>query len=188
MSLRDLHIDGSWALFLDRDGVINRRLPGDYVKTPNELDLLPGVAHAISKLGSIFGKIIVVSNQQGIGKSLMTDADLALVHKKMLHEITLAGGRIDAIFYSPHLENQGHIMRKPNVGMGLAARKKFPGIRFKQSIMVGDSQGDMLFGKRLGMKTVLVGENPVIARHLADMVDFYFTDLAAFADEIRAFV
>lgn len=184
MSLRNLNIDSSWALFLDRDGVINCRLPGDYIKTPAQLVLLPGVAEAIARMSNIFARIVVVSNQQGIGKGLMTDADLEQIHDKLLHDIEMAGGRIDAIFYSPHLESQGHFMRKPNVGMGLAARRKFPEILFKRSIMVGDSLSDMLFGKRLGMKTVLVGEDHAIARTNPELVDYYFKDLPSFTDEV----
>ncbi len=187
MSLRSLNIDSSWALFLDRDGVINHRFPGDYVKTQAELRLLPGVAEAIARMNSIFGRIIIVSNQQGIGKGMMTEADLEKIHGKLMHEITMAGGRVDAIFYSPHLESQRHFMRKPNVGMGLAARRKFPEIHFKRSVMVGDSLSDMLFGKRLGMKTVLVGEDNAIAITKSAQVDYFFKNLASFADEIIAF-
>jgi histidinol-phosphate phosphatase family protein len=181
MSLKSLHIHNSWTLFLDRDGVINRRLTDDYVKSPDEFDLIPGVAEALRDLSKRFGKIIVVSNQQGIGKGLMTESDLERVHTKMLNLIKNAGGRIDAVFFASSLAHEQNIMRKPNIGMGLAARKKFPEIRFKRSIMAGDSFSDMKFGKRLGMKTVLIGDAVNIARLHPKLVDYHFADLHAFS-------
>lgn len=184
MSLKNLHIDASWTLFLDRDGVINRRLTDDYVKTPEEFEMLPGVAEAIHVCSQIFSRIIVVSNQQGIGKGVMTNDDLALVNQKMLSLVEKAGGRLDAVFYAPMLKREHHIMRKPRIGMGLAARRKFPEIRFRHSIMAGDSASDMQFGKCLGMKTVLIGESSEIARRLPRLVDFYFPSLFDLAKKV----
>lgn len=181
MSLRNLYIDKSWALFLDRDGVINERLPGDYVKSPESLVLIPGVPEAINMLSDVFGRIVVVSNQQGIGKGLMTEEELMLVNRKMRSLIESSGGRIDAVFYAPMLKTERHIMRKPRIGMGLAARKKFPEIRFRQSIMAGDAISDMQFGKCLGMKTILIGESVEIARRFPRLVDYYFPSLHDFA-------
>lgn len=181
MSLKSLHIDDSWTLFLDRDGVINRRLTDDYVKSPDDFELIPGVAEALKDLSKRFGKMIVVSNQQGIGKGLMTVSNLEKVHEKMLSLISNAGGRIDAVFFASSLANEQSIMRKPNIGMGLAARKRFPEIRFKSSIMAGDSFGDVQFGKRLGMKTVLIGDAVNIAKLHPKLVDYHFPDLQAFS-------
>ncbi|MBE0662272.1 MAG: HAD-IIIA family hydrolase [Bacteroidales bacterium] len=181
MSLKNLHIDASWTLFLDRDGVINQRLPDDYVKSPDEFELIAGVAEAVMDLSTRFGKIIVVSNQQGIGKGLMTESDLEMVHKKMFSLISNAGGKIDAVFFASSLAHEQNIMRKPNIGMGLAARKKFPEIRFKRSIMAGDSFGDVQFGKRLGMKTVLIGDDVNIAKLHPKLVDYHFADLHSFS-------
>ncbi len=181
MSLKNLHIDRTWTLFLDRDGVINRKLPGDYVKTPEEFELLPGVAEAIRIFGEYFGRIVVVSNQQGIGKGLMTSEHLSKVDSYMHHLIKDAGGRLDESFYAPMLEKEQHIMRKPGIGMGLAARKIFPEIRFKKSIMAGDSLSDMQFGKCLGMKTVLINESDQLAKEYSRLVDFHFTDLLLMA-------
>ena len=72
MNLQDLKIDRGWTLFLDRDGVINRRIVDDYVKSWDQFKFLPGVPDAIKRLAGVFGRIIVVSNQQGIGIGLMT--------------------------------------------------------------------------------------------------------------------
>jgi histidinol-phosphate phosphatase family protein len=181
MSLQNLQIDKSWTLFLDRDGVINHRLPGDYVKTPEQFQMIKGADKAIGLLSQIFGRTIVASNQQGVGKGIMTAEDLKLVDKKMNRLIEEAGGKLDAIFYAPMLAQERHIMRKPRIGMGLAARRKFPEIHFKRSVMAGDSLSDMQFGKCLGMKTVLIGESSAVARKFPKLVDYYFTTLYDFA-------
>jgi histidinol-phosphate phosphatase family protein len=184
MSLKDLGLDKRWTLFLDRDGVINRRIPGDYVKAPEALEILPGVPAAMNIFASTFGRIIIVTNQQGIGKGLMTFDDLEKVHKKMKTEIEAAGGRADAVFVAPMLAEENHIMRKPGVGMGLAARRQFPEISFRHSIMAGDSLSDMQFGKSLKMKTVLIAPTPDLACKYPRLIDFVFTDLKAFSAAI----
>jgi len=181
MNLKPLSIDTSWTLFLDRDGVINRRLPGDYVKTPDEFELLPGVGEAMQIFSKLFGKIMVVSNQQGIGKGLMSAAELEKVNNKMLDLIKSSGGRLDAVFYAPMLASEKHIMRKPRIGMGLAARKKFPEIKFRKSIMAGDSLSDMQFGRCLGMTTVLIAETNQIAVRVPRLVDYHFNNLLSLA-------
>lgn len=181
MNSKPLITDTTWTLFLDRDGVINRRLPGDYVKTPDEFELLPSVREAMKVFSNLFAKIIVVSNQQGIGKGLMTADDLDKVNSRMLELITSAGGRLDAVFYAPMLAQEKHIMRKPRIGMGLAARKKFPEIRFRKSIMAGDSLSDMQFGRCLGMTTVLIAETNQIALRVPRLVDFQFESLSSLA-------
>ncbi|MBM3404643.1 MAG: HAD family hydrolase [Bacteroidetes bacterium] len=181
MSLKNWHIDPTWTLFLDRDGVINRRLEGDYVKRWDDFEFLPGVKEAIALLSKHFRYIFIVSNQQGIGKGIMTHDDLGIIHEKMVQEITEAGGRVDHIYYSPYLESEDHFMRKPNVGMALRARKNHPGLIFKKSFMVGDSLTDMIFGKRVGMKTVMIEDNPNLPRKYPKLMDFSCNSLVAFA-------
>ena len=184
MNLSGLNIDKTWSLFLDRDGVINRKLPGDYVRSWPQFAFVDGVLEAMSMFSDFFGPIVLVTNQQGVGKGLMSPSELDALHARMLAEITAKGGRIDTIFYSPRLQQENHISRKPNIGMGLAARKAHPEINFKKSIMVGDSPGDMLFGKRLGMKTVFIGDLPP---HLSShtLVDWRYDDLITFARNLK---
>lgn len=179
--MKKLIIDKDWTLFLDRDGVINKRLPDDYVKHPDEFELIPGVADALSIFTTIFKTIVVVTNQQGIGRGLMTENDLKRVHDKMLEAISANGGRIDAVFYSPDLKNTNSFTRKPAVGLGLKARKQFPSIRFSKSFMAGDTYNDILFGHRLGMKTVLIGNDKVATSKAIDKLDYSFPDLLSFA-------
>lgn len=147
------------SLFLDRDGVINHRLPGAYVKHPDEFQFLPGAVEAIKGFGDLFAQIVVVTNQQGIGKKLMTHEDLAIVHQSMLNTIEEKGGRVDKIYYCPYLAKDNPRCRKPQIGMGEEAQKDFPAIDFAKSLMVGDSYSDIIFGKNLGMKTALVTTN-----------------------------
>lgn len=171
-------IDQSWTLFLDRDGVINKRLVDDYVKTWDEFEFLPGVKEVLSKFSNVFGRIIIVSNQQGIGKGLMNEDDLNEIHSRMLSEIEESGGRIDAFYHCPELKENNSECRKPKAGMALQAQKEFPEIDFSKSIMVGDSSSDMEFGKNLGMLTVFVGEKVGSANISSD---FVFMDLQAFS-------
>lgn len=147
---------GSNFLFLDRDGVINERLPGDYVKSPDEFIFCTGVPEVISRLSIHFQRIIIVTNQAGIGKGLMSEHDLEAIHGKMKREVNIAGGRIDAVYHCPNLPSDRALCRKPEIGMGLQAQKDFPDIIFARSWMVGDSASDIGFGKKLGMKTALV--------------------------------
>lgn len=148
-------ISYDWTLFLDRDGVINKHMPDAYVTCIDEFEFIPGCIEAINKLSLLFHKIIIVTNQQGIGKGLMTSMDLEKIHFYMLEEISKHGGRIDAVYYCPYLSNIKPKCRKPEIGMALQAKEAFPSIDFKKSIMIGDSPSDMLFGKNIGAYTVL---------------------------------
>ncbi len=170
-------IDKSWTLFLDRDGVINHRFIDDYVRTPDDFHFLNKVPEAIRFLNKIFGRILVVTNQQGIGKGLMDENDLALVNKRMLEGIRAAGGHIDRIYHCAGLKQQWPLCRKPQIGMALQAREDFPDIDLKKSVIAGDSKTDLQFGKRVGMKTVFIGEvNPEILPG-SKLVDYQFPSL-----------
>lgn len=144
------------ALFLDRDGVINERLPGEYVSEWAQFRWCPGNPEAIAVLEKWFKYVFVVTNQQGVGKGLMTQAQLENIHGRMQQSITEAGGRIDRIFCCTDLANQPGNCRKPSPQMGYAAQKIFPDIDFSRSYMVGDSLTDMQFGRALGMSNVLI--------------------------------
>ena len=152
-------IDTSWTLFLDRDGVINKKLEGDYVKIIDEFEFLPYALEAIKLFSSRFHKVVIVTNQQGINKRLMTEDDLHKVHQYLLQEVQNFGGRIDAIYHAPQLADENSMMRKPNIGMALQAKEEFPSIDFKKSIMIGDSISDMKFAKNLNMFGIFIGQS-----------------------------
>jgi D-glycero-alpha-D-manno-heptose 1-phosphate guanylyltransferase len=170
-------IDPSWTLFLDRDGVINKKMDKDYVKSLQEFEFIPGVLSSLVDLSNCFGRIIIVTNQQGIGKGVMTEEDLDRIHGFLLEEVRKMGGRIDAIYHAPQLEEAGSPMRKPGTGMALQAKEDFPEIDFSRSIMLGDSEIDLEFGRRTNMVPVLIGDPP------AGEVDAYsIASLSAFND------
>jgi D-glycero-D-manno-heptose 1,7-bisphosphate phosphatase len=146
-----------WTLFLDRDGVINERIPGDYVKKWDDFHFLPGTLDALGIFNQFFSKIFIVTNQAGIEKELYSHEDLAAIHEQMMEYITFSGGRIDEIYYCPYKADLNPLCRKPNPGMALEAKRDFPDILFHKSLMVGDSTSDIAFGNRMGMKTILIG-------------------------------
>ena len=153
-----MNIDASWTLFLDRDGVINKRNVGGYVENVSDFYFLDAVPEAIALCKTRFGRIIVVTNQQGIGKGIMTEEQLAAIHTYLRAQIPA----IDRIYHSPFLACENNNMRKPNIGMALAAKEDFPEIDFKKSIMVGDSLSDITFGKNSGMFTVFISDRETI--------------------------
>ena len=129
------------TLFLDRDGVINKKLDGRYVRDFSEFEFMPGALHAISKLSNLFNRIIVVTNQQGISKKIMTDSDLNILHAFMNDMINKAGGKLERIYYCPHLEESDCKCRKPKTGMIDYLKKKWA-IHLSKSLIIGDKESD----------------------------------------------
>lgn len=173
------------TLFLDRDGVLNFRLVGRYVRALEEFDILPGVLESLRILSGLFEHVVVVTNQQGIGKGLMTEAELEKVHTHFLEKVKSAGGRIDRIYHCPDLANTGSQCRKPETGMALQAQKDFPSIDFSRSYMVGDAFSDLEMGKRLDMTTVWIApETTDLPAEKEELVDFQFPSLADWTQSI----
>ena len=144
------------TIFLDRDGTINRKRPeDDYVKTWREFEFLPGALDGLRRLAATGARMVVVTNQRGIARGRMTEADVADVHARMLAAVRDAGGRIDAIYYCPH-EAGACECRKPLTGLFERARIDFPDIDFADSLVVGDSIVDMAAASRLGCGAVLI--------------------------------
>lgn len=175
-----------WSLFLDRDGVINKRKPNDYIRSSEEFVFLDGVLDALAVFNQVFKHIVVVTNQQGIGKGLMKTSELEQIHAFMLSEIESAKGRIDKVYYCPALKSANSFCRKPSVGMGLNARKDLPAIQFNKSFMVGDSESDLRFGKRLGMKTVFISDDLLEIRKLHHLIDLSFPSLLHFSSFLQS--
>lgn len=141
---------GASYLFLDRDGVINILRENDYVKTPSELVFMPGIKECLKAWSERFSRVVVVTNQRGVGRGVMSEQNLLEVHRKMLSEITSSGGRIDGIFYCIST-SEDDPRRKPNPGLFEDARKAFPEISPGRSVMVGDSESDRIFARNCGM-------------------------------------
>ncbi|MBP7478470.1 MAG: HAD family hydrolase [Chitinophagales bacterium] len=179
-----MHIDKKWTLFLDRDGVINRHLPNEYVTQWSEFEFIEGSAEAIAMLSKHFGKIVVVTNQQGVGKGLMSQQTLEEIHFSMCEAIAAKGGRIDAVYYCPHLSSIQPKCRKPEIGMALEAKEEFPMIDFHKSIMVGDSDSDMEFGNRLDMHCVRIHNPNAFVGDKELKVDATYKSLMEFAEAL----
>ncbi len=179
-------IDKSWTLFLDRDGVINERIPGRYISSIEELKLTAGCRQAIASFNFLFGKIVVVTNQAGIGKGIMTTEQLTVVHKHISVELSKYYGKVHKFYHCPELADSNSTCRKPATGMGLQAKEDFPEIDFDKSIMVGDSLSDMEFGKALGMKCILIEGKKEEKDLLKDYeVEGRFSNLFEFAQALH---
>lgn len=151
-------IKKDWTLFLDRDGVINRRIIGGYVTRWEEFEFLSGVLDAMKVFSQHFKYIVLVTNQQGVGKELMTEDDLDAVHDAMMQEIEANDGRIDLILSCTQLASDPDNFRKPKPDMAFMAQEIFPDIDLAKSLMIGDGQSDIDFGRNAGMCTVFIGD------------------------------
>jgi D-glycero-D-manno-heptose 1,7-bisphosphate phosphatase len=177
-------IDHSWTLFIDRDGVFNHEKNDGYILNVDEYKFYDEVLPAVKTLHETFGIIVMVTNQKGIGKKLMSLADFGLISEHMLAEIKKHDGRIDKIYFAPDLENEA-INRKPNIGMALQAKQDFPQIDFAKSVMVGNKLSDMHFGKNAGMHTVFLSTtNPEIP-FPHPLIDARFEHLLQFAEALK---
>ncbi|MCD6013291.1 MAG: family hydrolase [Flavipsychrobacter sp.] len=172
-----------WTLFLDRDGVINIESVGSYITSWDEFTFHDGVLDALRSLNRVFGNIVVVSNQRGVGRGIMTLDALRDINKNMRSVIAEHGGRIDKIYAATAVTDEDH-NRKPNVGMGMQAQEDFPNIDFKKSVMIGNSISDMEFGKRLNMYTIFLTtkHEPFSLPH--DLIDEQFSSLYAWATRL----
>ncbi|HXS36611.1 MAG TPA: HAD-IIIA family hydrolase [Flavipsychrobacter sp.] len=178
-------IDKSWTLFLDRDGVVNVETVGSYVTSWDEFQFCEGTLEALHELSELFGTIVIVSNQRGVGRGIMTFEALKDVNSQMKQAIMENGGRIDKIYCCTAVSDEDH-NRKPNVGMALQAKEDFPNVDFKRSVIVGNSISDMEFGKRLAMHTVFLTtkREPFALPH--DLINEQFASLLSWAKSLRA--
>ncbi len=172
--------DNSWTLFLDRDGVLNHEKKNDYIRNWEEFRFYDQTLEALSILSGLFDRIILVTNQKGIGKGLMTVGDLDSIHSNMLSEIAAAGGRIDRTYYCADLSDDSP-HRKPNAGMAHQAKQEHPEINFDKSIMAGNRMSDMGFGRNAGMHTVFLATTHPDTPYPDPMIDLRFNDLFGFA-------
>jgi D-glycero-D-manno-heptose 1,7-bisphosphate phosphatase len=178
------HINKSWTLFLDRDGVINYENPGTYVRNWGEFIFYPQAAENISYFNKRFLHLILATNQRGVTKAMMTLTDLENIHANMLKGIEEKGGKIDRIYYCVD-EEASSPCRKPNPGMAFQAVKDFPGIDLKKSLMVGNNISDMLFGKNAGMKTVFLRTTKPDQELPHKDIDLYFNNLDEFSAALQ---
>jgi D-glycero-D-manno-heptose 1,7-bisphosphate phosphatase len=182
------------SLFLDRDGVINLRTPGEYVLGWEEFSFLPGVFEALSIFDRLFRYIFVITNQACVEKEMLPAATLEEIHRQMLAEIGKQGGRIDRVYYCPHRHESGCECRKPGTGMVKQAMAEFEGVDPGRSFLAGDSLSDIQVGIRMGMRTVWIDtkeeDRPLMADAIGAGAGFYlsghYPDLLSFALELAA--
>jgi D-glycero-D-manno-heptose 1,7-bisphosphate phosphatase len=154
-------------VFLDRDGVINRKAPdGEYVTSWQDIQILSGAERAIALLNRAGRKVIVVTNQRGIALGRYSESDLFSIHEKLHAHLGSFGAHLDAIYYCPHDHGQC-TCRKPEIGMFEKAFRDFPEARPQNSVMIGDSNSDIVAGASAGMKTILITDKPSTGGALA---------------------
>jgi len=157
------------AAFLDRDGVINRKAPGDgYITRWEEIDFLPGVAQAIALLNRTGFRVIVVTNQRCVAKGLVTICELEWIHRRMCEVLADAGATIDAVYYCPHELEPPCPCRKPRPGLLLDAAREH-GIALTKSWMIGDSDVDIEAGRNAECGTALIMRNGQTTNGSADV-------------------
>jgi D-glycero-D-manno-heptose 1,7-bisphosphate phosphatase len=169
--LRVLH-----TVFLDRDGVLNEKMPeGRYVTSWSEFQLLPGVVQAIALLNRAGLRVVVISNQRGVALGLYAAEDVRAIHAEFQKMLEAFGAHVDGFYFCPHDKGQCNC-RKPLPGLFEQAVAEFLGITAASSVMIGDSIADIEFGRRLGMVTVFIDGDPErqkpgveAARELADL-------------------
>jgi D-glycero-D-manno-heptose 1,7-bisphosphate phosphatase len=151
---------GVSTVFLDRDGVINEKMPeGRYVSSEDDFRILPGVPEAIAKLNLAGIRVVVVSNQRGVALGVLTAEFVERIHARLQQQILKCGGHVDSFYFCPH-DKQSCSCRKPLPGLFHQAVKDFPDITPEDSVMIGDSLSDIEFGHGVGMRTIWLEGSP----------------------------
>jgi D-glycero-D-manno-heptose 1,7-bisphosphate phosphatase len=141
-------------VILDRDGTINVDSPG-FVKSPAEWQPIPGSLEAIARLHQADYRVVVATNQSGIGRGLFDTQALFAIHDKLQRALGQVGGRIDAFFFCPHKADDGCRCRKPQPGMLIEVARRF-NVPIEDVIMVGDSRKDLDAAVAAGARPALV--------------------------------
>jgi len=193
------NILSGYTIFLDRDGTLNPD-PG-YIKSPDQFELFSGVSEALARLKRAGARLIVVTNQSGIARGLLSRKDLDAVHMKLKRLLDGAGVTLDAIYFCPHHPDDGCECRKPNRGMIDQAVREC-GVTLDHSYLIGDHSRDIELAKRVGVRSILVttgvvspqdaerlkasGPAPAwVASSLADAADWLLSDASRASVQIR---
>ena len=178
------------TVFLDRDGVLNEKLPeGQYVTSWDEFHLLPGVPQAIAQLNRAGLRVVVVSNQRGVSLGLYSASDVRTMAANLQLVLREAGAHLDGFYFCPH-DKQECDCRKPLPGLFHQAVAEFPSITAETSVIVGDSLSDIEFGRRLGMLTLFIEGDPTRqkagAHEAAELADLRFPNFIQAADYLSS--
>jgi D-glycero-D-manno-heptose 1,7-bisphosphate phosphatase len=142
-------------VLLDRDGVINRHIPGGYVTSWAEFEFLPWALQGLRMLAQNGYGVLIASNQACVGKGLLSEHGLDSITKQFVSEVRSAGGDIRGVFYCTHLAEANCDCRKPQPGLLLRAQSAY-GFHFADTFVVGDSTSDLDAARRVGAPAVLI--------------------------------
>lgn len=172
------------AVFLDRDGVINK--DDHFVHTPDKFELLPNVLVGLKKLQDMHYKLIIVTNQGGIGMGYYTEVDFFNVSTKMLILFSAHGINIDKIYFCPHSKSENCECRKPNAGMLMRGQRQM-NVDMSKSFMIGDKETDIQAGNAAGVKTMLIGKENKCVHLFTNRADanYVVKDLLSAAEIIQ---
>jgi D-glycero-D-manno-heptose 1,7-bisphosphate phosphatase len=174
------------AAFLDRDGTINVKAPeGAYITDPEELVLLPGAAEAIRKLNHQGVLAILITNQRGVSRGLMSESDLQSVHQRLRDLLAAEGAHLDAIYACIHGHDECQC-RKPLTGLVDQAMSDFPSITAERAAMVGDADSDVEMGRRARLTTVRLRDPGAVIPQRAPAADHESASLAQAVDWLIA--
>jgi len=169
------------AIFLDRDGTINREI--GYLSNPDDFELLPNALEGMKKFQDMGYRLVIVTNQAGIGLGYYTKQDFYRVNKKMLTEVSRAGILIDKIYFCPHSKAENCPCRKPETGLILKAQEELD-IDLKNSFFIGDSPWDIETGARANMSTILIKNDRIQPEQYESSPDYVAEDLLDAAEYI----
>lgn len=170
------------AIFLDRDGTINREI--GYLSEPDKFELLPNALDGMKKMQDMGYRLVIVTNQPGIGLGYFSKEDFYRVNKKMLTEISKAGILLDKIYFCPHSKAENCPCRKPEIGLILRAKEEL-NLDLSHSFFIGDSEVDIQTGAKAEMKTILIENELVVdAVSWGKKPDFIVKDLLEAAESI----
>lgn len=159
------------AVFLDRDGVINRHRD-DYVKSVEEVKILKGVFQEIKKLNDVGFKVIVISNQSAINRGKTSKEKVEEIHRYILNQCKKNRCKIDAFYYCPHTPEENCNCRKPKAGLFFKASREND-IDLKSSWMIGDNNTDVIAGQIAGTKTIKINRNGSLTPVVKSIIDKY---------------
>jgi len=151
-------------VLLDRDGVINRRIPGGYVTSWESFEFLPGALEAFKLLAENGYETLVISNQAAVGMKLMTSDELGLLTRQFEREVEKKGGRIRGVFYCTHRKEDDCKCRKPRPGLFLEARRQHH-LHFNETVLIGDSESDALAANLVGCPFIHIAEAEALPSH-----------------------
>lgn len=168
------------AVFMDRDGTLIDDV--GYPSRPDDVRLLPGAAEALTRLVVGGYKRIVISNQSGIGRGLITQAQATAVHERLLAVLAEEGAEIDAAYYCPHAPDESCSCRKPSPELILRAARELA-LDPSRSFMIGDKPSDIESGARAGCRTILLDGEPGAAQAVVEP-DAIVADWAAAVEHV----